>query len=291
MPPTTNGVRKPLHGYVIALCGRFGTINGNKYNHGAFKKIIDKWGGRSVTSVTEATTHVVATKDSLVGGTAIMAAARAHELSPVKPEWLIETDLKKKRLAAENYTWTPTNTKPAQCHSVPKQKTDNKIAKAEAHVKDKPKEDGEKRPAKAVAKRKNGTKKRANVVANGKFRKKKNSDCIPLDEYCTVPTYQVWVDPESGLAYHASLKQTSSKTNINKFYKIQVLKDPKSSTFKTWTRYGRDGNPGTKALQGNGGLDEAVKLFEKTFKSKSGHAWKNRDELPKPGKYTFIQPS
>ncbi|KAM0240361.1 hypothetical protein ACHAPO_002257 [Fusarium lateritium] len=128
------------------------------------------------------------------------------------------------------------------------------------------------------------------IVAEGQFIKKKDI-AIPLDEHCTLPTYQVWVDPDSGLIYDASLNQTNAGNNNNKFYRIQVLKDPKSATFKTWTRWGRVGEMGQKAILGSGSLDDAVKIFQKKFKDKSGLSWDDRGADPKPGKYAFVERS
>ncbi|XEV06196.1 hypothetical protein FSHL1_011483 [Fusarium sambucinum] len=128
------------------------------------------------------------------------------------------------------------------------------------------------------------------IVAEGQFIKKKDI-AIPLDEHCTLPTYQVWVDPDSGLIYDASLNQTNAGNNNNKFYRIQVLKDPKSATFKTWTRWGRVGEMGQKAILGSGSLDNAVKIFQKKFKDKSGLSWDDRGADPKPGKYAFVERS
>lgn len=59
------------------------------------------------------------------------------------------------------------------------------------------------------------------VVAEGQFIKKKDVK-IPLDEFCTLPTYEVYVDPDSGMIYDASLNQSNSSNNNNKFYRIQV---------------------------------------------------------------------
>ncbi|KAF4453009.1 poly ADP-ribose polymerase [Fusarium austroafricanum] len=179
-----------------------------------------------------------------------------------------------------------------------------KGAKAKADVKD---EDKEEEKPKAKSLKPKTARKAANgkvaakeepeeamedekVVAEGQFIKKKDA-AIPLDEYCTLPTYQVYVDPDSGLIYDASLNQTNSSANNNKFYRIQVLKDPKSSDFKTWTRWGRVGEMGQKAILGNGSVDDAIKQFQKKFKDKSGLAWDNRGDNPKPGKYAFVERS
>ncbi|KAF4333469.1 hypothetical protein FBEOM_12705 [Fusarium beomiforme] len=178
-------------------------------------------------------------------------------------------------------------------------------AKAKADVKEESEEEEEapKTKAKPKAAAKKGTKGKAavkdepeenledeKVVAEGQFIKKKDI-VIPLDEHCTLPTYQVYVDPDTGLIYDASLNQTNSSANNNKFYRIQVLKNPKTSDFKTWTRWGRVGETGQKAILGNGTVDDAIKQFQKKFKDKSGLAWDNRTDNPKPGKYAFVERS
>ncbi|PCD21898.1 hypothetical protein AU210_015701 [Fusarium oxysporum f. sp. radicis-cucumerinum] len=118
---------------------------------------------------------------------------------------------------------------------------------------------------------------------------KKKDVVIPLDEHCTLGTYKVYVDPKTGIIYDASLNQTVSSTNKNKFYNIQVLKDPESSDFKTWTRWGRVGEVGAYAILGNGTVTDAIKQFHKKFKDKSGLAWNNRKDSAKPGKYVFLE--
>jgi poly [ADP-ribose] polymerase len=187
-----------------------------------------------------------------------------------------------------------------------KPKTTKKGTKAKAAVKDESEEEEEDEPktkAKPKAAAKKGAKGKAavkdepeeapeekKVVAEGQFMKKKDV-AIPLDEHCTLPTYQVYVDPDTGLIYDASLNQANSSANNNKFYRIQVLKDPKSTTFKAWTRWGRVGEMGQKAVLGDGTLDDAVKQFQKKFKDKSGLTWDNRTDNPKPGKYAFVERS
>ncbi|KAF5701057.1 poly polymerase [Fusarium mundagurra] len=120
-------------------------------------------------------------------------------------------------------------------------------------------------------------------------RSKKKDVVIPLDEHCKLTTYKVYIDPKTGLIYDASLNQTVSSDNKNRFYNIQVLKDPISSDFKTWTRWGRVGEKGQNATLGNGTAADAIKQFENKFKDKSGLVWNDRTDGPKPNKYVFIE--
>ncbi|KAH7165698.1 poly polymerase catalytic domain-containing protein [Dactylonectria macrodidyma] len=162
--------------------------------------------------------------------------------------------------------------------AAPKATKATKASKAKAAVNDEPKDE----PEEELEDEK--------VMAEGQFIKKKGL-AIPLDEFCTLPTYQVYVDPDSGLIYDASLNQSNSSNNNNKFYRIQVLVEDKSQTFKAWTRWGRVGEPGTGVALGNGTLADAIKNFEKKFKDKSGLPWDKRGGDPKPGKYAFVERS
>ncbi|ENH71968.1 Poly [ADP-ribose] polymerase 2 [Fusarium oxysporum f. sp. cubense race 1] len=336
MPPRNKGVANPFAGYVITVCGRPGTIDGKPYTHDRFKDIIVQYGGRFVRSVTGATTHVVATKDSLERKTATMVAARDGNLSFMKPEWLIDTDTKKKKLNAKKYAWTDLEklrVSQVKTQSA-KTKTTKKIAKAKARVKDEPKEDGEAPPKtsakpttaakpkpkaaakpttaakpkpkaaakskaskpkpKAAAKSKASKPKpkaaakskasKPKAAAQSKTKAKSKTSVEPLTEY------DVWVD-DSGLIYDAYLTQTSSGTNRDRHYRIQVRKDPESSTFKTRTEWAGIGKTPMYQVLGNGGLEDAVKEFEKKFKSKSDLAWENRFAHPVPDKYKYVHHS
>ena len=100
--------------------------------------------------------------------------------------------------------------------------------------------------------------------------------------------YDVYID-DSGLIWDATLNQTNAGANNNKFYRIQLLEDPNSSTFKTWTRWGRVGEYGQNTVLGNGSLKQAQAEFQKKFKDKSGLAWDNRLAPSKANKYAFIE--
>ncbi|KAK3684559.1 hypothetical protein LTR37_020162 [Vermiconidia calcicola] len=111
---------------------------------------------------------------------------------------------------------------------------------------------------------------------------------IPLDEGCP-QSNRVYVNPDSGEIYDASLNQTNASGNNNKFYRIQLLQN--ASGFRTWTRWGRVGERGQSALLGDGSLDDALSHFGKKFKDKSGLEWDDRGEKPKPNKYVFVERS
>ncbi|EFQ34910.1 uncharacterized protein GLRG_10054 [Colletotrichum graminicola M1.001] len=110
---------------------------------------------------------------------------------------------------------------------------------------------------------------------------------IPLDEGCRVQG-TVYIAPD-GVIYDASLNQTNTTNNNNKFYRLQLVQD--GTTYKTWTRWGRVGEWGQCAVLGGGSLNDALSNFEKKFKDKSGLAWADRGDDPKPKKYAFIERS
>ncbi|TQV90589.1 poly polymerase (Poly[ADP-ribose] synthetase) [Cordyceps javanica] len=114
---------------------------------------------------------------------------------------------------------------------------------------------------------------------------------IPVDSLCPLSGFQVYIDPNSGVIYDASLNQTNASNNNNKFYIVQLLHDPKAGKFSTWTRWGRVGEPGANASLGNGTLESALSNFEKKFKDKSGLRWDARGDPPRPGKYAFVERS
>lgn len=91
------------------------------------------------------------------------------------------------------------------------------------------------------------------------------------------------------MIWDATLNQTNSTANNNKFYFIQLLTTPDAKNFVTWTRWGRVGETGQCACLGDGSLQSAQKFFEKKFKDKSGLAWNNRLDTPKSNKYTFLE--
>jgi poly [ADP-ribose] polymerase len=97
----------------------------------------------------------------------------------------------------------------------------------------------------------------------------------------------VYID-DAGLIWDATLNQTVSASNANKFYRLQILVGQKQK-FVTWTRWGRVGEHGQSAKLGSGSLTEAIKQFEGKFKGKTGLKWEDRLATPKNGKYTFLE--
>ncbi|CAH0040663.1 unnamed protein product [Clonostachys solani] len=157
-------------------------------------------------------------------------------------------------------------------------------AKAKAKPEEEEEEDvEEKKPKATKAKGKSKAKAKAEpevkddefeeekVVAEGQFMKKKGIE-IPVDSHSPhFFDHKVYVDPDSGMIWDASLNQTNASHNNNK--------------------WGRVGETGQSATLPEGTLENAIKGFEKKFKDKSGLPWEKRGEDPKPGKYAFVERS
>ncbi|KAL9471041.1 hypothetical protein ACSS6W_008982 [Trichoderma asperelloides] len=287
----------PLEGRVLAISGKF---DNSKHTHASLEQLVKSLGGSVTKSVTKTTTHVVCTEDDYNNNTAKVAAGKAKDLPLVSPEWIFESEKQNKTIDPQEHVWGADPSDPqanGKKRPLMVSKSDDdeepqakktktaKGAKGSKAANGKAKADSDPDSEAQVET------KEESQVAEGQFIKKKNV-AIPVDEHCPLnSSYQVHIDPDSGLIYDASLNQTNASHNNNKFYRIQVLVEPKSKSYKTWTRWGRVGETGQSALLGNGTVADALKNFEKKFKDKSGLAWDNRGDNPKPGKYAFVERS
>ncbi|KAF9776433.1 hypothetical protein IL306_005387, partial [Fusarium sp. DS 682] len=297
--------KKPLDGCLVALTGRLIGQNGEKYTRNMLKNKIYEYGGDFTRRVTDAE-YLVSSKASYESLTPNVAAALENKKTNImKLKWLEDLPSERKDWFTDAYCWfsavadrdqqesnQPIDQSATYSSKVGNPKNTRKSTKVKAGVKVNSETTNTSNiTAEICPKAKVRARRRPNKLDAKDQPIKKKDVVIPLDEHCTLPTYQVYVDPDTGLIYDASLNQTDSSANKNKFYRIQVLKDPKSSDFKTWTRWGRVGETGQKAILGNGTLDDAIKQFQKKFKDKSGLTWCNRTDTPKPGKYTFVERS
>lgn len=100
---------------------------------------------------------------------------------------------------------------------------------------------------------------------------------------------------DSGVIWDATLNQTNSANNNNKFYRLQLIVNGtgKNQTSYIWNGWGRVGERGAGALLPKGSpgitLKAALGIFQKKFREKSGLKWEDRLNTPKDGKYTFIE--
>ncbi|KAM4066516.1 poly(ADP-ribose) polymerase catalytic domain-containing protein [Hirsutella rhossiliensis] len=261
----------PLEGCVVAFSGRFR----DKYDHShdSLIKFVRSLGGAVAKTAAASMTHLVCTEPDYVDGTVKVRAAQEQHVPVVKPEWLFASPSaargrnKKRPIAAVADSSADHDNTAVQASSPQAKKL-----KANGKASDEPPADEDK------------------VVAEGQFVKKKGV-AIPLDSYCPLTSYRVHVDPDTGMIYDASLNQSSTSNNHNKFYRLQVLRNPADGSFKTWTRWGRVGETGQNAVLGDGTIRDAIRSFEKKFRDKAGLPWDRRGEDPKPGKYAFVERS
>lgn len=106
--------------------------------------------------------------------------------------------------------------------------------------------------------------KKSKVMQKDGQKAKSRSMNIPVDEHCpSQQNYRVYVN-DAGMIFDATLNQTNSGNNNNKFYRLQVILDGQS--YYTWTRWGRVGITGQSKMLGDGTLASALKNFHAKFK-------------------------
>lgn len=94
----------------------------------------------------------------------------------------------------------------------------------------------------------------------------------------------------NGELYSCTLNQTDIKTNKNKFYIMQLLKD--GNNIVHYTRYGRIGEVGKIIKKSVNNQEAGIMLFEKQFKTKTGNNWVSKNNFTKkPGKYFLTETS
>ncbi|KAF1835861.1 PARP-domain-containing protein [Decorospora gaudefroyi] len=256
----------PLAGCSIATSGRFpGTTQS------ALQSRVTSLGATIASSVTTDTTHLIATKKDAEIFSPKCEAATAHGVAIVSVDWLDECEAKDSKVDEMQYM-LPVSV-PAS-FSAPS--NGSKKRTASSAVSPAPTQDAKKPKIKENAK-----------VGDGQNSKSKQI-AISVDDECPWAHCHVHID-DDGTIFDASLNQTNSDANNNKFYIIQVLTD--GSRFQTWTRWGRVGERGQNAVLGCGTRWDAITHFEKKFKDKSGLKWADRGADPKAGKYAYVERS
>ena len=112
----------------------------------------------------------------------------------------------------------------------------------------------------------------------------------PVDEYCPDGMRYHVYEGSDGTVWDAMLNQTNIGANANKFYVIQLLETDGGNEYAVWNRWGRVGVRGQTTFQRTGTyLEGAQEFFKRKFKDKSGRAWEDRAQSPKPRKYAFLE--
>ncbi|KAL2068412.1 hypothetical protein VTL71DRAFT_16510 [Oculimacula yallundae] len=290
-----NGGSPPLQGCIIALSGTFPGRSQTVIED----DLIITLGGILAKSVTADTTHLVTSDKDFAKPSAKVTKAKSLGIHIVSMSWLEDCLEQATKLDETNYTLggqappaaSATTLTPPPTNGKGKAKATKKRTAAAAVVDDEDDEEDVKPQTKKVTKPAGAvdTNGEASQATEGKTNVATLSYLkIPVDEHCSLANYQVYIDADK-VIYDASLNQTNSGANNNKFYLIQLLHN--NGDYKTWTRWGRVGVKGQSSLLGNGTLSDALKNFDKKFKEKSGLSWEDRAGKPKAGKYTYIERS
>ena len=205
----------PLDGCVVVLSGTFtGTT------HGEIKTTLSRLGAASPATVAPSTTHVIATQRDFDKSTTKVAAAQDRGIHVVSLAWLEACDAGNSKVDEQPYLFdgtaaapitTPSSSTPASAPGT------NGKRQASPDASDEPAPKKTKPNGQAKAETANGEKV---VLAEGQ-RAKSGDLRVPVDENCPLTAYTVYID-HSGLIWDASLNQTNSSNNANKFYRLQV---------------------------------------------------------------------
>jgi len=260
----------PLDGCTVAASGRFPS----GVTQSALQARLTSLGAAFASSVSADTTHLIATEKDFESNSTKVKAAAAHNVPVVTLYWLDECETTDSKVDESQYLLSSAAVAPAP---VPAQNGSKKRAASSASP-----------PATAPAETKKPKIKEDAKVGDGQNAKSKQI-AISVDEFCPLANYQVYIDNSDGTIYDASLNQTNSGANNNKFYIAQILTN--GTKYQTWTRWGRVGDRGQMKMLGNGSFDDAMREFEKKFKDKSGLRWADRGDEPRAGKYAYVERS
>jgi poly [ADP-ribose] polymerase len=199
------------------LEGKFDTFGETK---ASLEKFATSLGGKVSRSTTKSTTHVVCSEEAYNAQGKNLKAAEDASLPIVSPQWIIDTNKQGTTLNHDVYLWS----KLAASNGAATNGA--KVAKKRA-ASTKADEEPDQKKARAaeleVAKPASEPAEEKKQVAEGQFATKDNV-VVELDPYCPLKGWVVYVEPATGLIWDASLNQSNSGKNANKFYKIQVRK-------------------------------------------------------------------
>ncbi|KAI1329803.1 PARP-domain-containing protein [Xylariaceae sp. FL0255] len=289
----TSSATPPLADCVIALSG---TTPGHT-QASIETNFITPAGATLSKSITANTTHLVASQADYEKPSAKVTAAQSKGIPIITFAWLQTCLSSNARVKEDMYSLAQSNGTPK--HGVDEEEDEDKDEVApppkkkgkSKHAQSRQAEDEDALPLRGKDEPAyNGPKEKEAKVAERSIAKTLHAK-IPVDATHdhTLAGFEVFID-NNGVIYDASLNQTNSTNNNNKFYRIQILRNV-HSRYITWTRWGRVGDYGQTKQLGNGTLPTAIREFDKKFKSKTGLSWEDRNESPKSGLYAFIEKS
>lgn len=232
MPPQSKSNAPPLSECVVALSGTF-----PGFSQPALERdFLNPLGATLAKTVTKSTTHLVTNDADFQKPSTKVKQARSHDIPIVKLSWLEDCLEQNQHLDETAYAFDASGTSsqalaPASVNaSIPSRKRtvipiddsdeDQKPAKKAKSVSSKGA--SQPQPQSQVAIPDSKTKSR---ISDGSGNVAKTQVVkVPMDEHCNLDNYTVYID-QDGVIYDASLNQTNSGNNNNKFYKIQVSDD------------------------------------------------------------------
>ena len=204
----------PLDGYAIATSGRF-----PRTTQSALQGRVTDLGGSIASKVTADTNILIATDKDFEAKSTKVVAAIANDVPIVTIDWLDETESSNSKADEKQYLLSSPSTSAAgSALSSAPAATNGKKRAASGSVPPAPSQDASQSKKRKTLEEKG---KIENVkVGDGQNAKSKKIN-VPVDEYCPLPNYEVYID-DDGLVWDASLNQTNATANNNKFYKVQV---------------------------------------------------------------------
>lgn len=218
-----------------------GTFSG--YSQQALEEdYITPLGATLAKTVTKSTTHLVTTESDFAKPSAKVKQARSHDLHIVKLDWLENCLDQAMKLNEDAYTFDSSHTALApasQNTSLPPRK--RPVIKLDESDDDDQSQMQPSKKSKSTNSQGSGIQSQTTSKAaptkgsKSTIEQKAKSELpegptnlakssivnVPVDEHCPLAQYSVYID-SGGLIYDASLNQTNSGNNNNKFYRVQV---------------------------------------------------------------------
>ena len=89
--------------------------------------------------------------------------------------------------------------------------------------------------------------------------------------------------------FQCMLNQSNVHANNNKFYQIQLIESDSGGNWWVFTRWGRNGTPGSTGIKPFGTIAAAEKEFKTKFRAKTLNQWDSRDDFVKrPNQYQLM---
>lgn len=221
------------------------------------KELIKGCGGAFATKISDDVTHLVATPAQFSkNGAKVKDATNYPSIKIADFEWLNKSLASKSKISVDGYLLDPAQEDAGN-------RSDTLVAASTTSRKRQRADDEDDVDVDVDLPAPTDLKKSKVMQKDGQKAKSRSVN-IPVDEHCPSKSkYNVYID-DDGMIFDATLNQTNSGNNNNKFYRMQLLSDDRA--YYTWTRWGRVGNNGQSKMLGDGSLASALKSFHDKFK-------------------------